>query len=214
MEQLLNQIRPDQIVMETSSITGWVNDFCQTTGCGFCSNLMRNFEWWGQIESSMSWEEVFLIVSLPFLQSFSFSKHDNFGALSLRPQRMRIARPLTLTEMPEIDHRVRQGFQGVVQFANPLEAHQQTPKLIFPSEASFDSLKPFLKNCWVENGFASTLWCISTTRICGNIRNHAAIENGFAVGATIVDPIQADEGLTQIESDLLGDAGHLRQCCL
>lgn len=32
MEQLLNQIRPDQIVMETSSITGWVNDFCQSLG--------------------------------------------------------------------------------------------------------------------------------------------------------------------------------------
>jgi transposase len=32
MEQLLNQIRPDQIVIETSSITGWVNDFCQSLG--------------------------------------------------------------------------------------------------------------------------------------------------------------------------------------
>ena len=32
MEQLLSQRRPDQIVMETSSITGWVNDFCQNLG--------------------------------------------------------------------------------------------------------------------------------------------------------------------------------------
>ncbi|NJR63820.1 MAG: IS110 family transposase [Cyanobacteria bacterium CRU_2_1] len=32
MEQLLSQRRPDQIVMETSSITGWVNDFCQSLG--------------------------------------------------------------------------------------------------------------------------------------------------------------------------------------
>lgn len=30
--QLLRQTSPDQIVMETSSITGWVNDFCQSLG--------------------------------------------------------------------------------------------------------------------------------------------------------------------------------------
>ena len=31
---------------------------------------------------------------------------------------------LALAEMPEIDHRVRQGFQGIMQLADPLEAHQ------------------------------------------------------------------------------------------
>jgi hypothetical protein len=31
---------------------------------------------------------------------------------------------LALTEMPQIDHRVSQGFQGVVQPAEPLEAQQ------------------------------------------------------------------------------------------
>jgi transposase len=31
-EQLLNQTQPDQIVIETSSITGWVYDFCQSLG--------------------------------------------------------------------------------------------------------------------------------------------------------------------------------------
>ncbi|QYO66869.1 site-2 protease family protein [Leptolyngbya sp. 7M] len=31
-EQLLNQTKPDQIVIETSSITGWVHDFCQSLG--------------------------------------------------------------------------------------------------------------------------------------------------------------------------------------
>ena len=29
-EQLLNQTKPDQVVIETSSITGWVHDFCQS----------------------------------------------------------------------------------------------------------------------------------------------------------------------------------------
>jgi transposase len=31
-EQLLTQTKPDQIVIETSSITGWVHDFCQSLG--------------------------------------------------------------------------------------------------------------------------------------------------------------------------------------
>jgi hypothetical protein len=31
-----------------------------------------------------------------------------------------MVQPLAFAEMPEIDHRVRQGFQGVVQFADPL----------------------------------------------------------------------------------------------
>ncbi|MBM0745608.1 IS110 family transposase (plasmid) [Phormidium sp. CLA17] len=31
-EQLLNQNQPDQIVIETSSISGWVHDFCQSLG--------------------------------------------------------------------------------------------------------------------------------------------------------------------------------------
>lgn len=32
LEQLLNQTSPEQIVVETSSITGWVHDFCQSLG--------------------------------------------------------------------------------------------------------------------------------------------------------------------------------------
>ncbi|NJO41701.1 MAG: IS110 family transposase [Cyanobacteria bacterium CRU_2_1] len=32
LDQLLNQTRPDQIVIETSSITGWVHDFDQSLG--------------------------------------------------------------------------------------------------------------------------------------------------------------------------------------
>jgi transposase len=31
-EQLLNQTQPEQLVIETSSITSWVHDFCQSLG--------------------------------------------------------------------------------------------------------------------------------------------------------------------------------------
>ncbi len=71
-------------------------------------------------------------------------------------------KPLAFTEMPEIDHRVGQGFQGIVQFADPFEALQQTPKLVLPREDSLDGVKPFLNNGWVENGFAPPLWRPST----------------------------------------------------
>jgi hypothetical protein len=90
-------------------------------------------------------------------------------------------KPLVFTEMPEIDHGAGQAFQGIVQFADPLEAHQQTPKLVLPCKDSLDGVKPFLNNGWVENRFASTLWRPSTAWIFRNIRNHAAIEDGFAV---------------------------------
>jgi hypothetical protein len=171
---------------------------------------MGNVERKVQIDPSTGKKALFC--SFPcFFSNIRGFKAQQIWSLASRPQRMRIARTSTLTEMPEIDHRVRQSFQGVVQFANPLEAHQQTPKLIFPSEDSFDSLKLFLNNGWVENGFAPPLRCLSTTRIFRNIRNHAAIEDGFAVGATIIDPIQADDGLVQVESDLFGDASHFRQ---
>jgi hypothetical protein len=111
--------------------------------------------------------------------------------------------------MPEMDHRVRQGFQGIVQLANPFKAHQQTPKLVLPGEDPLDGGKPFLKKSWIENRFAPTLGRLSTAWIFRNIQNHAAIEYSFPVRPTIVDPIQADDGLAQIESDLLGNAGHL-----
>jgi hypothetical protein len=41
--------------------------------------------------------------------------------------------------------------------------------------------------------------------------SHAAIENSFSVRPTIVAPIQANDGLVQVESDILGDVSHLRQ---
>ncbi len=116
---------------------------------------------------------------------------------------------LALAEMPQIDHRVCQSFQGIVQLTDPLEAQQQATELMLPGEHSLDGEKTFLKDCRVENRFASPLWSLSATRICRNIRHHAAIENGFAVRPTIVDPIETDGGLVQVESDRLGNYGTL-----
>ena len=124
-----------------------------------------------------------------------------------------MTRPLALAEMPQINHRICQAFQGVVQLTDPLEAQQQAPKFIFPGEHALDGAKPFLKNICIENRLASPLRSVSPTRICRNIWNHTAIENRFPVGAAIVDPIQADDCIIQVHSNRLCDAGHLRQCC-
>jgi len=65
-----------------------------------------------------------LIVSLPLFPIFLISKHDHSESLLPRPQREGMMQGLALAEMPEIDQRVCQGFQGVMQLADPLEAQQ------------------------------------------------------------------------------------------
>ena len=46
------------------------------------------------------------------------------GLSSSRPQKEWMTKALALAEMPQIDHRVSQGFQGIMQLADPLEAQQ------------------------------------------------------------------------------------------
>jgi hypothetical protein len=36
--------------------------------------------------------------------------------------------------MPQVDHRVSEGFEGVVQFTDTVKAQQQTPELVFPGK--------------------------------------------------------------------------------
>ena len=49
-----------------------------------------------------------------------------------------MTRTLALAEMPEIDHRVRQTFQGVMQLTNPFKAQQGDV-----TDLCFQTLKPF-----------------------------------------------------------------------
>ena len=70
-------------------------------------------------------------------------------------------------------------------------------------------MKPFLKDGRSENWFTSTRLSLSPTGIFWNVRNHAAIKNGFPVSSAIIDPIQADDRITQVKSYLSSDAGDL-----
>ena len=118
---------------------------------------------------------------------------------------------LAAAEMPQIDHRVGQGFKRIVQRADELEAKQQTPEFIFPGEYAFNGAKTFFENIGIEDGLASGLCFLPATRIGIDIWGHAAIENSFAVGLTIVGTVQADNAAVQGEADCAGDASDLRQ---
>jgi hypothetical protein len=62
--------------------------------------------------------------------------------------------------MSEIDHRIGQGLEGIVQLTEAIEAKQQSAELVFPSEHSFNRLKSFLKYRRIEQpGQFNALYC-------------------------------------------------------
>ena len=65
---------------------------------------------------------------LPFLLSlfsiFLFPRHDQLRSLASRPERASAMRASASAEMSQINHRVSQAFQGIVQLTDPFEAQQ------------------------------------------------------------------------------------------
>ena len=82
----------------------------------------------------------------------------------------------------QVDHRIGQRLDRIVQRTDSIEAKQQAPKLVFPAEHALDRIKPFFENGRVEQWLATAPGSFSAARIRVDVRNHAAIENGFAVG--------------------------------
>ena len=97
----------------------------------------------------------------------------------------------TLAEVPQIDHCISQGLECVVQLTEAIESKQQAPELVFPAKHTLDSMEPLFENGGVEKRFAASLGGFSTAGIRVDIWDHPAIENGFPVGSTIIDAIQA-----------------------
>jgi len=117
----------------------------------------------------------------------------------------------TLAEVPQIDHRISQGLECVVQLTEAIESKQQAPELVFPAKHTLDSMEPLFENGGVEKRFAASLESFSTAGIRVDIGNHPAIENGFAVSPAIVNAIQADDGSVKVNANSMGDARHQRQ---
>jgi len=53
-----------------------------------------------------------------------FPRHEKSRSLAPRPFEEWMTRTLALAEMPEIDHRISQAFQGIMQLTDSFEAQQ------------------------------------------------------------------------------------------
>ena len=111
-----------------------------------------------------------------------------------------------LAEVPQVDHRIGQRLEGVVQPAEAIEPKQQAAKFIFPAKYPLDGIEPLFKNGRVEEWFAATFGASSTAGVRVDIGNHPAIENGFPVRPAIVDAIQTDDRSLKVKANGKGDA--------
>src|SRR3954449_11239728 len=113
--------------------------------------------------------------------------------------------------MPEIDHRIGKGLECVAYLTEAIEAKQQSPELVFPSKHPLDRLKSFLKYRWLKERLAASLGLLSAARIRVDVGDHAAIEDGLAVGPAVIDAIQADDTVPKVHAHRSGDAHHFGQ---
>ena len=81
-----------------------------------------------------------------------------------------------LAEMPQIDHRICQGFECVVQLTEAIEPKQQAPELVFPAKHTLDSMEPLFENGRVEKRFSASLGGFSTAGIRVDIWDHPACD--------------------------------------
>lgn len=50
-----------------------------------------------------------------------------------------------VAEVPQVDHRVGQGLEGIVDIGDDLVANENAPEFVLPSEDAFDGAKRSLK---------------------------------------------------------------------
>src|SRR5665647_1830557 len=117
-----------------------------------------------------------------------------------------------VAEVPQVDHRVDQGLEGIVDIGDDLVANENAPEFVLPSEDALDGAKALFEDGITEHTFGSTLGGFSAARVLVDVRNHVAVEDRFAVGFAIVDPVEADGAPSKIDANGTGDARQLRQC--
>jgi hypothetical protein len=59
--------------------------------------------------------------------------------------------------VPQIDHRIGNGFECVVQPTETFKAQQQAPELVFPGEKPLDGTEPLFEDGRIKPGLASSL---------------------------------------------------------
>ena len=115
-------------------------------------------------------------------------------------------------EMAQVDHRIGQSFEGIVDIGDELVANQHTTKLVLPGEHAFDGGEAFFEDGRTEHALGSALGGLSVTRVLIDIWNHPPVEDRFAIGLAVVDTIQTDDAPSKIDANGLGDSSQLRQC--
>ena len=68
--------------------------------------------------------------------------------------------------MPEIDHRIGEGLEGVVQLTETLKTKQEPAEFVLPSKHPLDRPKSFLKYRRVKQWLAA-LWCTDPPVVLG-----------------------------------------------
>jgi hypothetical protein len=80
---------------------------------------------------------------------FRYGRGEHHPGASRHAEKNGIDR-LPSAEVPQVDHRVSQGFQSVVQFTDAFEAQQQALEFVFPGEHPLDGVETLLENGGVE----------------------------------------------------------------
>ena len=182
----------------------------QATGCGFFFFLRKKISARGTGSKKCNVNEVIFI---DFASTTFNSIVEWTSEIEVQPTlgESTTASKLTLAEAPQVDHRIGQNFEGVMQLTYALKPKQKAAELILPTEHPLNRIEPLFEYGSVEERLAASLGDFSTTRIGVNVGYHAAIENGFAVLPAIIAAIQADDGSLEVKANRMGDACHLRQ---
>ena len=62
-----------------------------------------------------------------------------------------------VAEVPQVDHRVGQGLEGIVDIGDDLVANENAPEFVLPSEDAFDGAKALFEDGRTEQAFGSRL---------------------------------------------------------
>jgi hypothetical protein len=66
-----------------------------------------------------------------------------------------------LAIVPEIDHRIGQGLECVVELTEAIKTKQQSPEFVFPSKHAFNRREAFLKDRQLKEQLAASLGLLS-----------------------------------------------------
>ena len=115
------------------------------------------------------------------------------------------------TEMAQVDHRVSQSFEGIVDIGDELVTNENPPEFVLPGEHAFDGAKAFLADGRTEHALGSALGGLPATRVLVNVGSHATVEDHLAIDLAIVGAVQADDAPSKIDANGPGDARQFRQ---